>query len=116
VKIKNFRGQWGDAPLWGLGQRPKVLKGFTLLEITIVLALWLILSMGVFAVWQHTIGAGAEMQARQNALENARIAMDGIKMNFQMSRRIVLDTDGKQQMVYKHAISTIVPAKPVLIA
>ena len=26
---------------------------------------------------------------------------------------IVLDTDGKQQMVYKHAISTIAPARPV---
>lgn len=26
---------------------------------------------------------------------------------------VVLDVDGKQQMVYKHAISTIVPLKPV---
>ena len=26
---------------------------------------------------------------------------------------VILDTDGKQQLVYKHAISTIVPAKPV---
>lgn len=26
---------------------------------------------------------------------------------------IVLDTDGKQQMIYKHAVSTIVPPKPV---
>jgi len=26
---------------------------------------------------------------------------------------IVLDSDGKQQMIYKHAISTIIPAKPV---
>lgn len=26
---------------------------------------------------------------------------------------VVLDSDGKQQMVYKHAISTIIPAKPV---
>ncbi len=26
---------------------------------------------------------------------------------------VVLDTDGKQQLVYKHAISTIIPAKPV---
>mgnify|MGYP000870290626 CR=1 FL=1 len=29
---------------------------------------------------------------------------------------VVLDTDGKQQMVYKHAISTIVPAKPVSLS
>ncbi len=26
---------------------------------------------------------------------------------------VILDSDGKQQMIYKHAISTIVPARPV---
>lgn len=26
---------------------------------------------------------------------------------------VVLDTDGKQQLIYKHAISTMVPAHPV---
>lgn len=26
---------------------------------------------------------------------------------------IILDSDGKQQMIYKHAISTIIPGKPV---
>jgi len=26
---------------------------------------------------------------------------------------LVLDSDGKQQMIYKHAISTIIPAKTV---
>lgn len=26
---------------------------------------------------------------------------------------IILDADGKQQMIYKHAVSTIVPARPV---
>ena len=26
---------------------------------------------------------------------------------------VVIESEGKQQMVYKHAISTIVPAKPV---
>ena len=26
---------------------------------------------------------------------------------------VVLDTDGKQQLIYKHAISTLVPPKPV---
>lgn len=29
------------------------------------------------------------------------------------SYTVVLDTDGKQQFIYKHAISTMVPAKPV---
>ncbi|OFI07757.1 RNA-binding protein Hfq [Clostridium acetireducens DSM 10703] len=27
---------------------------------------------------------------------------------------VILDTDGKQMMIYKHAISTIVPSKPLL--
>ena len=26
---------------------------------------------------------------------------------------VVLDTEGKQQLIYKHAISTIVPARPI---
>ncbi|MBQ3055312.1 MAG: RNA chaperone Hfq [Oscillospiraceae bacterium] len=26
---------------------------------------------------------------------------------------VILDTDGKQQLIYKHAISTMVPARPV---
>lgn len=26
---------------------------------------------------------------------------------------IILDSDGKQQLVYKHAISTLIPQKPV---
>ena len=26
---------------------------------------------------------------------------------------VVLDTDGKQQVIYKHAISTVVPMRPV---
>lgn len=29
------------------------------------------------------------------------------------SYTIVIDSDGKQQMIYKHAVSTIVPAKPI---
>ena len=27
---------------------------------------------------------------------------------------VILDSDGKQMMVYKHAISTITPSKPIL--
>ena len=26
---------------------------------------------------------------------------------------LILDSDGKQQMIYKHAVSTVVPPKPV---
>ena len=29
---------------------------------------------------------------------------------------VVLDTDGKQQVIYKHAISTVVPMRPVEFA
>ena len=29
---------------------------------------------------------------------------------------VVLDSDGKQMMIYKHAISTITPQKPILFA
>ncbi len=28
---------------------------------------------------------------------------------------VLLESDGKQQLIYKHAISTYVPAKPVLL-
>lgn len=28
---------------------------------------------------------------------------------------VVLDSEGKQQMIYKHAISTIVPPKPIVL-
>ena len=28
---------------------------------------------------------------------------------------VVLESDGKQQLIYKHAISTVVPPKPVAI-
>ena len=28
---------------------------------------------------------------------------------------VVLDSEGKQQMIYKHAISTVVPLKPIEI-
>ena len=29
------------------------------------------------------------------------------------ARRVVLDSDGKQQVIYKHAISTVAPLRPV---
>ncbi|MCY6958230.1 RNA chaperone Hfq [Clostridium brassicae] len=27
---------------------------------------------------------------------------------------VILDNDGKQMMIYKHAVSTIIPSKPIL--
>ena len=36
----------------------------------------------------------------------------GVAVGFD-SFTMVLDTEGKQQLIYKHAISTIVPARPI---
>lgn len=69
-------------------------SGFTLFEAVIALALWLILSLGIFLVWQHSALMGAELLERQSAFENARISMDALIMNFKLSRRITLYTDG----------------------
>ena len=58
-------------------------------------------------------------------LSRARRAREPVTMflmnGFQMRGRItgfdpfvvVLDTDGKQQIIYKHAISTVVPNQPI---
>ena len=41
------------------------------------------------------------------------VQLKGIVKGFD-SFTVVLDSDGKQQLVYKHAISTVSPAKPFL--
>ena len=41
------------------------------------------------------------------------VQLKGIVKGFD-SFTVVLDSDGKQQLVYKHAISTVSPAKPTL--
>lgn len=57
-----------------------------------------------------------------NAVRRERMPITMFLMNgFQMrgtvtafdSFTVVMDSDGKQQLVYKHAISTMVPLKPV---
>jgi prepilin-type N-terminal cleavage/methylation domain-containing protein len=73
-------------------------KGFTLLEVTIALGLWLILSMGVFLVWQHSARESAAMIERQSAFENARLAMDAFIMNLQLAREVTLQTDGNDNL------------------
>ena len=40
--------------------------------------------------------------------------LKGIVTGFD-SFTVVLDTDGKQQVIYKHAISTIIPVHPVAL-
>lgn len=57
-------------------------------------------------------------QARKNKIQVSVHILNGFQIkglvkgfdNF----TVILEVDGKQTMVYKHAISTVTPAKPVL--
>lgn len=57
-------------------------------------------------------------QARKNKIQVTVHILNGFQLkgfvkgfdNF----TVILEVDGKQTMVYKHAISTVTPAKPVL--
>lgn len=59
-------------------------------------------------------------QARKNKISVSIHLVNGFQLkgfvkgfdNF----TIILDSDGKQTMIYKHAVSTVTPAKPVLYA
>ncbi len=56
-------------------------------------------------------------QARRDRAQITMFLMNGFQLhgivrgfdNF----TVVLESDGKQQLIYKHAISTVVPPKPV---
>ena len=62
---------------------------------------------------QERFLAAAEEQHRQVVV----FLMNGYQMKGVLTGHdtfsVILCTDGKQQMIYKHAISTIVPDKPV---
>ena len=55
--------------------------------------------------------------AKKSGMPLTLFLMNGFQMRGTLSGFdsffVVLETDGKQQMIYKHAISTIVPAKPL---
>lgn len=55
--------------------------------------------------------------ARRDRLPITMLLMNGFQMRGTVSAfdsfTVVLETDGKQQLVYKHAISTMIPARPV---
>jgi len=70
----------------------KASKGFTLLEAVIALSVWMILSVSVIFIWRFTSERTEALIARQNALENARMAMDVLTVNLQMARNIDLYT------------------------
>jgi hypothetical protein len=73
-------------------KRPKRANGFTLLELIIALALWMMLSIGVFMLWQHGSSTALRLMEHQSAFENARVSMDALIMNIQMSDNIILTT------------------------
>ncbi|KMT23032.1 RNA chaperone Hfq [Clostridium cylindrosporum] len=57
-------------------------------------------------------------QARKNRIQVTVHILNGYKLNGFVKGfdnfTVILEVDGKQTMVYKHAISTVTPAKPVL--
>ena len=57
------------------------------------------------------------LRAREDRLNVIVFLMNGFQMRGIITGYdpfvVVLDTDGKQQVIYKHAISTIVPIQPV---
>jgi len=56
-------------------------------------------------------------RARRSECPVTVFLMNGFQMRGTVtgfdSFTVVLDSEGKQQLVYKHAISTIIPAKPI---
>ncbi|MBR1457449.1 MAG: RNA chaperone Hfq [Oscillospiraceae bacterium] len=56
-------------------------------------------------------------QARRDRLQVTMFLMNGFQLRGVVRGfdgfTVVLDSDGKQQLIYKHAISTIVPPKPL---
>ena len=58
-------------------------------------------------------------QARKEKLAVTMFLMNGFQLRGVIRGfdgfTVILDSDGKQQMIYKHAISTVVPVKPVVL-
>ena len=57
------------------------------------------------------------LRARQDRVLVTLFLMNGFQMRGTITGYdpfvVVLDSDGRQQVIYKHAISTIVPERPV---
>ena len=56
-------------------------------------------------------------QARKERLNVTMFLMNGFQLHGVVKAfdgfTVVLDSEGKQQLIYKHAISTVVPPKPI---
>ena len=59
------------------------------------------------------------LQAKRNKLPVTMFLMNGFQMRGVITGFdafvVVLDSDGRQQVIYKHAISTIAPIRPVAL-
>ena len=57
------------------------------------------------------------LHARQDRVPGTLFLMNGFQMRGTITGYdpfvVVLDSDGRQQVIYKHAISTIAPIRPV---
>jgi host factor-I protein len=58
-------------------------------------------------------------QARKEKLAVTMFLMNGFQLRGIIRGfdgfTVILDSEGKQQMIYKHAISTVVPVKPIAL-
>ncbi|MBQ3481538.1 MAG: RNA chaperone Hfq [Oscillospiraceae bacterium] len=58
-------------------------------------------------------------QARKEKLAVTMFLMNGFQLRGVIRGfdgfTVILDSDGRQQMIYKHAISTVVPVRPVAL-
>ena len=73
-------------------------KGVTLLELTVALAVWMLLATGIFALWQHASASVERNLTRQSAFENARGVMDALIINVQLSSHIMLEATANDEM------------------
>jgi len=72
--------------------------GFTLLELIIALAIWTILTASVIQIVGYTSRSTARIIARQEAFENARVAVDSIVVNLQLADEIELYKDANYML------------------
>ena len=60
------------------------------------------------------------LRARRDRIPVTMFLMNGFQMRGTITGFdafvVILDTEGKQQVIYKHAISTVVPLRPVELA
>ena len=74
--------------------------GFTLLEMVVVVAIWMILLVGASRLLWYTTQISTGLLASQEALENARAAVDVLTVNLQMAEIIILNTDSDNMLRY----------------